>query len=87
MMEPHVGCSEALASLHLFLDGELERSRVDELAEHLVACAPCGDRVEFERHVRTVIRAGLAGDLSVPAGLAERIRGCLDDVQTSDDAV
>ncbi len=67
-------CPEALARLQEYLDGEMEEWQIAEISAHLAACYPCGDRAEFERHLRTVVRVH-AAELA-PEGLLEKVRTC-----------
>lgn len=65
-------CPEALSRLERYLDGELGPSEISEISAHLAECYPCGDRAEFERHLRTVVRK-TAMEVA-PAGLIEKVR-------------
>lgn len=67
-------CPEALERLQVYLDGEMEEWQIAEISAHLADCYPCGDRAEFERHLRTVVR-NCAGELA-PEGLLEKVRAC-----------
>lgn len=67
-----VNCPEALRSLASYLDGELEDEQIREIAGHLAHCYPCGDRVEFERHLREVVRVHAAE--VAPSSLLEKVR-------------
>lgn len=69
-------CVEALAELERFLDGELPRSEVGRISEHLAACYPCTDRATFEEQLRAVVRRGCVD--AAPPDLVERIRTRLD---------
>jgi mycothiol system anti-sigma-R factor len=55
-----------------FVDGELERALVTRIEEHLERCHPCGDRAEFQRHLKLMISEKCTQH-SVPAGLQEKI--------------
>ncbi len=65
-------CPEALERLQEYLDGEMEEWQIREISAHLAACYPCGDRAEFERHLRTVVRR--CADELAPEGLLEKVR-------------
>ncbi|MFN2558015.1 MAG: zf-HC2 domain-containing protein [Nitriliruptorales bacterium] len=67
-------CPEALERLQEYLDGEMEEWQIAEISAHLAACYPCGDRAEFERHLRTVVRT--CGAELAPEGLLEKVRAC-----------
>ncbi len=66
------GCPEALDRLEVYLDGELSEEELAEVSGHLASCYPCGDRADFERHLREVIRTHVAE--AAPAGLLEKVR-------------
>ncbi|MBW3577508.1 MAG: mycothiol system anti-sigma-R factor [Actinobacteria bacterium] len=68
-----VDCPEALERLERYLDGELDDAQIADISMHLARCFPCGDRAEFERQLREVIRTRAAE--TAPAGLLERVRG------------
>jgi mycothiol system anti-sigma-R factor len=55
-----------------YVDGELERTLVLRLEEHIERCHPCGDRAEFRRHLKLMISEKCVQH-SVPAGLQEKI--------------
>ena len=65
-------CGDALDRLEQFLDGELEEYALVDIARHLAACYPCGDRAEFERHVRELVRHRCHDQ--APEALIERVR-------------
>jgi mycothiol system anti-sigma-R factor len=66
-------CPEALARLEGYLDGELDEDELADVSHHLSDCYPCGDRAEFERHLRHVVREH-ASDESAPVDLLERVK-------------
>ena len=67
-----VDCREALDRLEEYLDGELGEDRLAEIATHLAACFPCGDRAQFEHRLRIIVRErAIEG---APAGLADKVR-------------
>jgi anti-sigma factor (TIGR02949 family) len=70
--EPGGGCPEAEHRLDLYLDGELTEVEIHEVSVHLAACYPCGSRVEFERHLRAVIK-NHATEVA-PSDLIEKVR-------------
>lgn len=71
-MEGECGCPEAKEHLEAYIDGELGETEIATISAHLADCYPCGDRAEFERHLRVVIRENAAE--VAPAGLVERVR-------------
>jgi mycothiol system anti-sigma-R factor len=74
-----LSCSDVLARLSDYLDGELaaeERARVDA---HLRACDGCARfGGAFGATVRA-LRAHLAGPTELPEALRERLRSALDE--------
>lgn len=75
-------CPEALERLQEYLDGEMEEWQIAEISAHLAACYPCGDRAEFERHLRTVVRRHAVNELA-PEGLLEKVRNCCRNAASS----
>jgi mycothiol system anti-sigma-R factor len=72
---PQVDCSETVAWLYEFLDGELTEERRIAVENHLNFCPPCGSVVSFEFELRRVI-ADRCRD-HVPDQLRERIEVAL----------
>lgn len=79
---PQVDCTETVAWLYEFLDGELTEERRVAIENHLNFCPPCGSVVSFEADLRRVI-ADRARD-HVPDQLRERIAAALAEL--SDEA-
>jgi anti-sigma factor RsiW len=74
-----LSCSDVLARLSDYLDGDLaaeERARVEEHLRGCEGCARFGG--EFAATVRG-LRAHLGAPTSVSGGLRERLRRALDD--------
>lgn len=79
MTEPHdhddpavADCSEALAEIYTFLDGELTDAKRSLIAAHLEGCNPCIEAFDFEAELRMVISAKARAD-EVPETLRIRI--------------
>jgi mycothiol system anti-sigma-R factor len=72
---PQVDCTETVARLYEFLDGELTDERRVAIENHLNYCPPCGSVVSFEAELRRVI-ADRCKD-HVPEQLRERILSAL----------
>jgi len=70
-----VDCSEVLASLELYLDGELADASAASLAIHLGECPPCSGRATVEEHVRRLLRSKCSD--SAPPALVERLHSKL----------
>ncbi len=64
-----------------FLDGELDPQTQVEFERHVDECAPCQERLAFERSYRRQVRESL-GRISAPAGLAARVSSSLDCLET-----
>jgi anti-sigma factor (TIGR02949 family) len=56
-------CDEALASLYLYLDAELDRDSAEKVKAHLGECSGCDRPFDFEKRLREVIRTRLDEDL------------------------
>jgi anti-sigma factor (TIGR02949 family) len=66
-----MNCREVARRLQIYLDGELDKSRVEAIKQHLDACAKCG----LEADVFNKIKADLAGISPVTDSEAiERLR-------------
>ena len=74
---PRIECHEALARIELFLDGELVGEASIEMHEHVEACSPCGERAEFQRRLKDLLRSA-CHECEVPPELAARLRAFLD---------
>lgn len=77
-------CPEALARLEGYLDGELDEDELAQVSRHLSDCYPCGDRADFERHLREVVRQHAVAE-SAPADLLDRVKQrCRQEGRRSD---
>ena len=53
---PHeMDCSDVLAKVYDFLDGEASESDRDRIAQHLDECAPCLRQYGLERAVKALV--------------------------------
>jgi mycothiol system anti-sigma-R factor len=75
---PQVDCSETVAWLYEFLDGELTEERRIAIENHLNFCPPCGSVVSFESELRRVIADRCRDQL--PDQLRERIQMALAEL-------
>lgn len=48
-------CEASLQQLYPYLDGELTPELRRQIADHLVACPPCGDAFGFEVELKKVV--------------------------------
>jgi mycothiol system anti-sigma-R factor len=54
--EPHeTDCSEVLAAVYHFLDGEITDARKHVIREHLDECAPCLRQFGIEQEVKALV--------------------------------
>lgn len=74
------GCDDALASLYLYLDSELDDASAEKIRSHLEDCPVCDQSFDFERRLKTVVRQRL--DEDVPDTLMRRVREALEAEQT-----
>lgn len=51
-----IACREAVERLWTYLDRALERTREEELEEHLGLCRHCCGELEFAKQVRSKLR-------------------------------
>jgi anti-sigma factor (TIGR02949 family) len=75
-------CSDAVSSLYLFLDGELDEVRMTEIRAHLEACSPCFEAFDFEAELRIVIAARVR-EQSVPEDFRQRLLTMLESFGSS----
>ena len=61
-------CSEALAEIYTYLDGELTDEKRALIAGHLEGCNPCIEAFDFEAELRIVISIRARND-EVPESL------------------
>ncbi|MFM8999829.1 MAG: anti-sigma factor family protein [Actinomycetota bacterium] len=72
-----IECREALSRIELFLDGELVGEASLEVHEHVEGCPPCGERVEFQRRLKDLLRSACR-ECDIPPELAARLQAFLD---------
>ncbi len=75
-------CECASKHLGAYVDGELEASLLVEFDEHLEACAPCRELLEFEVVSRDWIKTSLQA--TAPSGLAAKVQAGLDREEEPD---
>ncbi|NCY15277.1 MAG: mycothiol system anti-sigma-R factor [Actinobacteria bacterium] len=69
---PIADCSEALAEIYTYLDGELTEEKRTLIAGHLQGCNPCIEAFDFEAELRIVISTRARND-EIPESLRVRI--------------
>ena len=65
-------CSEVLAAVYQFLDGEISDSRKHVIREHLDECAPCLRQFGIEQEVKALV-ARCCGSDRAPEALRIKI--------------
>ena len=71
--KPHdVPCSEVLARVYTYLDGEIEDTGYAEIREHLDECGPCLREYGLEEAVKRVLQKHCGCD-PAPAELRAKI--------------
>jgi len=65
-------CEETLREIQRFLDGELDIDLTAAINRHIADCHPCGERAEFQRHLKALIAAKCSTE-AVPSALLDRI--------------
>jgi mycothiol system anti-sigma-R factor len=70
---PHdVPCSEVLARVYSYLDGELEDVGYSQIREHLDECVPCLREYGLEEVVKRLV-AKCCGAEAAPSGLKSKV--------------
>lgn len=72
MSDELVDCSQVLAQVYSFLDGELADVEADRIRVHLAACDHCLDHVDVEQAMRALVRRCCAGERA-PESLRLRV--------------
>jgi mycothiol system anti-sigma-R factor len=70
-------CQEILREIEAYLDHEIDDVQRLRVQAHLGDCGPCGDRADFQQHLRDLVR-GKCGE-QLPVGLEDRLRSLLDE--------
>ena len=76
--DPDPACSSFAPLLQPYIDGELDRSEHEPMAEHLAVCATCRATVQEQAEVRSALQ-GLP-KAALPEGLRARVLLALDEV-------
>ena len=71
-----MNCQQVLRRLWQFLDGELDVDDSGKVARHLEECRRCFSRVEFEWHLRAMVRQSCESE-QVPPDLKGRVNKLL----------
>ena len=79
--KPHeVPCTEVLALVYSYIDGEMEDSSTVQIRQHLHECGPCLREFGIEQEVKALVARCCGSDVA-PEGLRERLRAKLEAVQ------
>ncbi|TQN30516.1 mycothiol system anti-sigma-R factor [Haloactinospora alba] len=71
--EPHhTPCSEVLAKVYSYIDGELEEENCEDIRQHLDECAPCLEEYGLEEAVKNLVAKHCGCD-PVPEGLRSKV--------------
>ena len=71
--KPHeVPCSEVLARVYSYLDGEIEDKSLAQIREHLDECGPCLREYGLEEAVKRLVQK-CCGAEPVPSGLRTKV--------------
>ena len=62
-----IACREAVDRLWTYLDRSLDRTREEELEQHLGLCRHCCGELEFAKQVRTKLKGSADAPLTPPA--------------------
>ena len=85
--EPHATpCSEVLADVYLYLDGEQDAPSRDTIRHHLDECAPCLRQYGLEQAVKALVARSCGSD-PVPVDLRDRVLVRIRQVQVEIDHV
>jgi mycothiol system anti-sigma-R factor len=71
--KPHeVPCSEVLARLYSYLDGEIEDKSFAQIRQHLDECGPCLREYGLEEAVKRLVQK-CCGSEAAPTGLRTKV--------------
>jgi mycothiol system anti-sigma-R factor len=71
--KPHATpCSEVLARLYSYLDGEIEDQSIAQIREHLDECGPCLREYGLEEAVKRLVQK-CCGPEAAPTGLRDKV--------------
>jgi len=66
-------CSEVLAEVWLYLDGECDQERRATLVQHLDECSPCLAEYGLDEKLKQLLARKCSGE-TAPEGLKDRLR-------------
>jgi anti-sigma factor (TIGR02949 family) len=77
MSKSALTCEEVLKHLVAYLDRDTDAHTAAEIERHLEQCRGCYSRAEFERQLKSRVRA--AGSRAAPERLRARIKKLVDE--------
>ena len=85
--DPHeTPCSDVLAAVYLYLDGEQDAEHHDKIRIHLDECSPCLRAYGLEQEVKILVARCTRGE-HAPDGLRSRVLVKLREVRAEIDHV
>jgi mycothiol system anti-sigma-R factor len=69
-------CTDAVARLYEFLDGELDGATMKLVREHLEHCSPCLEAFDFHAELRAVVKEKCSEPM--PADVRQKLLALLD---------
>jgi anti-sigma factor RsiW len=76
-MHDHKQCMALFAKLSEYIDNELDTATARTISEHLDHCKPCQVCLATLKRTVLLCRSASGTDLSVPDGLARRLRSII----------
>ncbi|MBB6173217.1 mycothiol system anti-sigma-R factor [Nocardiopsis mwathae] len=84
--KPHATpCSDVLAKVYTYIDGELAETNCDEIRKHLDECGPCLEEYGLEEAVKKLVAKHCGCD-PVPQDLREKVLHRLEAAQKEQEA-
>ena len=81
--KPHeVPCTEVLAMVYSYIDGEMEDSGSHQIREHLDECGPCLREFGLEEAVKKLVHKSCGCD-PVPQDLRAKVLGRIEQVRAN----
>ena len=79
--KPHeTPCTEVLARIYAYLDGELDVGGYSDIKQHLDECGPCLREYGLEESVKKLVHKCCGAD-PVPRDLRAKVLGRIDQVR------
>jgi mycothiol system anti-sigma-R factor len=72
MTSDHESCADFLDRIVYLLDNELDASEVVAVKVHIEECAPCFERYDVQRTIKTIVARSCSE--SAPDALREKVR-------------